>query len=101
MSRRRSQASRRSFKRLALPTSRALPQVWSRKPPHKMPAPISSFGSAQMCCDLHDNLLSPAPRLDPAIADHLYESFSTAASTRGIVVDDMPLGRARREPEEI
>jgi len=54
-----------------------------------------------MCFDLLDNLLSPAPRLDPAIADDLYESFAIAASRRGIVLDNMALGGARREPEEI
>jgi len=66
-----------------------------------MPAPMSPCDSAQMCFDLLDNLLSPAPRLDPAIADGLYESFAIAASTRGIVLDNMALGGARREPEEI
>jgi hypothetical protein len=51
--------------------------------------------------DLLDNLSSPVPRLDPAIAGHLYESFASAASTRGLVLDEMPLRGAWREPKEI
>ena len=39
--------------------------------------------------------------IGPAFADNLHETIATAFGARGRGVDDMPLDRAGREPEEI